>query len=117
MTSFTALRDRWQAAYGKKMAFHTAMTRRMGSFQYQWLSRGEKTKWDKLSASESAATDKVFAWLEKNSPWDWSQGVAAYWVLSNVNEPMAMSTEAPELPSESASYGYASRTRRAERRH
>ncbi len=70
-----------------------------------YASRGELATLDKLSKRENHAGDRVIAWLQANTKWDWYNGTSYHWLCTSLAEAQALSETAPLLPAEAASYG------------
>lgn len=113
---FTALQAKWRAVHDAREAFEISLHRKYGRFDRSWLSGADRNRLDQLDQRAHKASDKVFEWLDRWSPWDWGHGVAAIWVLVNLTEAEALSRSAPMLPAASAGYGYQQVDRQVRRR-
>jgi hypothetical protein len=102
---FTALQAKWRAAYDAKESLEQALRNKYGRFDRSWLGRGDRTRFEQAEQRASKAADKVFAWLDRWSPWDWGHGTSMYWILNNLTEAQALSPTPLLLPARSAGYG------------
>lgn len=103
---FTALQDKWRAADQAYETLERSLRVKYGpGFHPNWAKAGERNRLEQLRQRASKAADKMFAWLERWSPWDWGHGTSMFWLLRNLTEADALSPVPLLLPARSAGYG------------
>jgi hypothetical protein len=70
-----------------------------------WRSDVESKKLFLLDKAIERIYNRIFRWLDKNSPWDWSHGISANYICTNLTFYEATSETAPLMPVESVGYG------------
>ena len=88
------------AASEAELAYEIELGAKYGhNFQSQWLSKGQKTKLEALRAKKDKIGAKIYELVTRVSPRDWSYGVPAWWVRSELtwedairpkNEPLSV---------------------------
>lgn len=104
---FTHLQTKAQQAVEALRAYAIDLRVKYGDGYYRgWCSRAEQRKYDQLTAAESKASDRFFAYLDTIATRQFRSGVPAHWIVEELTYDdattrAAMSTVPP------AAYGYA----------
>lgn len=108
VAEWEAFQAKYRAAWELYDRWDTEMRVRHGA-DYRHYVRGARDKANKLRQALGRVTDRMVAWLDKNSAWEWRSGVALHWTATKATAAMVLSDTAPTLPAEAAAYGYPQR--------
>ena len=73
------------AASAAKRAYELELGAKYGyNFQPQWLTKGQKTKLEKLRAAKDKVGDKIYELVGRIGPRKWDRGVPSWWVRSEL---------------------------------
>lgn len=82
---FEAIRRRYLALEAKKEEFRDKIGQRYGySFDRSWLSVTERTKLQSFHDRLDKISDDFYALLDEISPRSWRDGIASYWVVTEL---------------------------------
>ncbi len=77
---FDRLRAKYLATREALGSFRRTIEISHGRWELTWLSRGQRTKYDRLADAVDRAWNQFFTHLQAISPRDWSSGVPTWWL-------------------------------------